>query len=99
MPRARRSGGNISAAAARESSTIDCAAPQSAEPEEDEHARRERAAGGGHDAGRAIPSTKPVRITGIRPTRSEMPAGRPDGERAGEQEDGGAEAEDALRRR
>src|SRR5205823_7734934 len=32
MPRARRSGGNISADAARDSSTIDCAAPQSPRP-------------------------------------------------------------------
>ena len=49
MPRARRSGGNISAAAARESRTIDCAAPHRPSPRNDERRRIDRAAAGGDD--------------------------------------------------
>ena len=98
MPRARRSGGNISAAAARESRTIDCAAPQSAEPEEDEHAGLERAARGGDDRARD-PEHEPGADHRHPADAVGDPPRRPDGERAGDQEDGRAEAEDALRRR
>ena len=76
MPRARRSGGNISAAAARESSTIACAGAAEAEPEEHELARHRPAAERDDDRARPSRSAKPARITGIRPTRSESrPAG------------------------
>ena len=95
MPRARRSGGNISAAAARESRTIDCAAPQSASPRKTS-TPDSSAQPAAVTTGPPIPSTKPVRITGIRPTRSEIRPAGPTASRAGEQEDGGAEAEDPL---
>src|SRR5207302_6688102 len=75
MPRALRSGGNISAAAARESNTIAPAPPTSARP----------AQTSGADDARQPPATTPqptapkanaARITGIRPKRSESrPAG------------------------
>ena len=75
MPRARRSGGNISAAAARERRTIDCAAPQSASPRKTS-TPDSSAQPAAVTIGPPIPSTKPVRITGMRPTRSEIrPAG------------------------
>ena len=75
IPRARRAGGNISAAAARESSTMVCPAPQRPSPRKTSAPERvAQPAAVTH--GPSVPSTKPLRITGIRPTRSEMrPAG------------------------
>jgi hypothetical protein len=75
MPRARRSGGNISADAARERSTIVCPAPQSPSPR-----NTSTPSFAAHPAattsGPTVPSTNPARITGIRPRRSESrPAG------------------------
>jgi hypothetical protein len=75
MPRARRFGGNISAAAARASRTIDAAAPTSARP------RQTRKADSAAQPPATVPqpmppSTKPPRITGMRPVRSiSRPAG------------------------
>ena len=78
IPRARLSGGNISAAAARESSTIAPEAPVSAKPTitsvADSTAQPRPIASAAR-----IPATKPARITGMRPKRS---AARPAGKTA-----------------
>src|SRR5881394_566168 len=81
MPRARRSGGNISAAAARERSAIDAAPPTSASP------RQTRAADGAADEAAADHRHSPDPV-------HQAPRGA-DSERAGCQEDRGAEPEDA----
>ena len=75
IPRARRSGGNISAAAARARRTIDADPPTSARP------RQTRKADVAAQPPATVPqpmppSTKPPRITGMRPVRSiNRPAG------------------------
>src|SRR5262249_61212434 len=75
IPRARRSGGNISAAAARESWTTAPAAPTSASPRQTRTADDVR-----QPDATTVQPTAPVanaaRMTGIRPTRSiNRPAG------------------------
>ena len=95
MPRARRSGGNISAAAARESITIACDAPQNASPRKTSSPELDQQPSA-VIAGPTTPNTNPPRITGIRPTRSEMRPAGPTASAPAIEEDRRAEAEDAL---
>ena len=95
IPRARRSGGNISAAAARESRTIDCAGAAQPEPEEDEHARAASAAGGGDE--RADDAEREAAADHRHPAEPVgEPARRADRERTGDQEHRRPEPEDAV---
>ena len=95
MPRARRSGGNISAAAARESSTIACAAPHSPRPRKTSTPWRQlqpAAVTSGPDD----PEREARADDGHPADAVGQPTRRPDGERAGDEEHGRAEAEDAV---
>src|SRR5580765_4158338 len=75
IPRARRSGGNISAAAARERRAIEPEAPRSASPAHTRYTAESRQPAETR-AHPAAPPTNPPRMTGIRPTRSiRRPAG------------------------
>ena len=76
IPRARRSGGNISAAAARASSTTDAAPRRRARGRGRRGTPTSAAQPPRRCRSRSPPSTKPPRITGIRPVRSiNRPAG------------------------
>src|SRR3954471_18965951 len=75
IPRARRSGGNISAAAARESRITAPDAPRTARPKQVSVADDQRQPPA-IDAQPTMPSTNAPLITGIRPVRSDRrPAG------------------------
>ena len=95
MPRARRSGGNISAAAARESITIACAAPQkpsprkTSSPELDQQPSAMIAGPRGAEGEAGADHGHPPDPVGDAP-------GRSDRERAGDQEHGRPEPEDPL---
>ena len=69
MPRARCSGGNISAAAARESRTMPLAAPSAMKPGTTS-SQVSAAQPAAVSTPPRMPKTKPTRMTGMRPNRS-----------------------------
>ena len=98
MPRARRSGGNISAAAARESSTIACAAPQSPSPRKTSSPELDQQPSA-VIAGPSDAEHEPGADHRHPPDAVGDAARRADGERARDQEDGRPEPEDRSRSR
>ena len=95
IPRARRAGGNMSAAAVRASSTVPCATPTSAKPVTTIVADS-TSQPSAVTTQPTMPATQPPARTGIRPTWSiSLPAGKR-GQRRGDEEDRRPEAQDPL---
>ena len=95
MPRARRSGGNISAAAARESSTIACAAPQNASPRKTSSPELDQQPSE-TITGPTIPKHEARADHRHAPDPVGDAPGRADGQRSRDQEDRRPEPEDPL---